>query len=122
MDPETIDFWIITGDGRKHWVAMISQDGQRYAGDGATPWEAVAWALDERAHRRLGIVRQCIVIGAKPTLTPDPKLVAEAAARESRATEERKRLPLLEAPCTKSKSAAARRAQRKKQNKPGASH
>jgi hypothetical protein len=120
---ETIDFWIITGDGRRHWVAMISQDGQRYSGDGSTPWEAVAWALDERAHRRLGIVRMCHVAGAKPTLTPDPKLVATVTKEHAEhAEEERKRLPLAEAPCTKSKSAAARRARSKKSAKPGASH
>jgi len=123
---EQLDWWIITGDGRRHWVAILMDRaaGQRYAGEGATVWEAIAWSLDERAHRRLGIVRMCAVIGARPTLTPDPALVERARVdRAKRDEREAVRLPLLEAPCTKSKSAAARRARSKKSGaKPGASH
>jgi hypothetical protein len=32
-------------------------DGQFYAGSDDSPWVAIAWALDERAHRRAGLVR-----------------------------------------------------------------
>lgn len=117
---DAIDFWIITGDGRRHWVALFvsPSDGQRYAGEGATVWEAIAWALDERAHRRLGIVRMTQAPGAKPTLTPGAELIAAANMKQA---ERVVRLPLAEAPCTKTKSAAARRARTKKQ-KSGASH
>lgn len=120
---ERIEFWIITGDGRKHWVALLmdTANGQRYAGEGSTVWEAIAWSLDEREHRRLGIVRMTKPLDAVPTITPDPALVAEAAARKAKREADRVvRLPLAEAPCTKSKSAAARRARSKKSGtKPG---
>lgn len=118
---EVIEFWILTGDGRRHWVARFfdQRDGQFYAGEGATPWEAVAWSLDERAHRRLGIVRMTQTPGARPTLDVSEKLVTARVQEAERVV----RLPLVEAPCTKSKSAAARRARSKKSGaKPGASH
>ncbi len=126
MASEVLNFFILWGDGRPYWLALLigSGDGQRYAGSSTrSPWEAMAWALDERAHRRHGIVRLTELPGATPTLEPDPRLIEEAKARNIRREQERVRLPLVEAPCTKSKSAAARRARSKKSGaKPGASH
>lgn len=117
---ETLDIWILLGDGRREFVARMfdSHDEQFYSGQGFTPWIAVAWMLDERAHRRLGITRMAWSPGTKPTLTPSAADIELAMASKR----EPVRLPLAEAPCTKSKSAAARRARSKKSAKQGASH
>lgn len=122
---EAVEFWMLYGDGRKHWVARFYDRGdeQFYTGEGESAWLAVAWAFDERAHRRHGIVRPARDPDAKPTLVVDPRLIAAQKAHQEAMEEAERvvRLPLAEAPCTKSKSAAARRARTKKQ-KPGASH
>ncbi len=53
---EALEFFVVYGDGRKHWTAILISrvDGQRYAGDGPTPWIAVANSLEERARRIKG--------------------------------------------------------------------
>lgn len=53
-DHEVLDFFILYGDGRQYWLAILISraDGQRYAGDGPSPWVAVARSLEERDSRR----------------------------------------------------------------------
>lgn len=87
---------------------------QFYAGNGRTAWEAVAFALDERAHRLAGHVRQAVDPDAKPTLDVVPAVKRERA--QEVITKEAVRLPIAGtcSPGTKQKTAAARRARAKK--------
>lgn len=59
----------------EEWHAQFydAGDGQFYAGSGPTPWIAIQWALDERAHRRAGYgPRPAVDPRLKPTLDPPP--------------------------------------------------
>lgn len=88
--------------------------GEFYCGNGATAWEAIAWALDERAHRQAGHVRMAVSPTAKPTLDVVPAAKREYAPEVI--TKEAVRLPIAGvcSPETKQKTAAARRARSKK--------
>lgn len=115
----TIDFIVGMGitpppqikDPSELWHARFYEAGAGafYAGNGATPWEAIAWALDERAHRQAGIVRMAIAPDAKPTATPSAQAVAAEVTRAKDM-----RLPIAGGACVKTKSAAARRSRAKK--------
>lgn len=85
---------------------------QFFAGNGATAWEAVQWALDERAHRLAGIVRMAVDPAARPTLQP----LARSQTKHEPVvlTKEHARLPIAGVctPDTKRKTAAARRSKK----------
>lgn len=65
--PETIEFTLELGLYGANYKAPVGalwrvsfydrNDGQLYAGSDDCPWRALAWAFDERAHRRAGLVR-----------------------------------------------------------------
>lgn len=65
MIGEELEFFVVYGDGRRHWTAMLISraDGQRYAGDGANPWIAVAASLEERTRRQSQAARSTMSPG-----------------------------------------------------------
>lgn len=99
-------------DPSERWHARFWERGDAafYAGNGRTPWEAIAFALDEMAHRRAGIIRMAVDPLAPATMTPS---VGAIHAAKIERTKEAMRLPIAGA-CTKTKSAAARRSRAKK--------
>jgi hypothetical protein len=103
----------IVKDPDELWHARFAHDGQFYAGNGPTAFAAIAWALDEYAHRIAGHVRMAISAHAKPTLDVAPAGPSKHASTFAR---EPVRLPLAGTctPSTKAKTAAARRARSKK--------
>lgn len=101
---------ILKGPEEK-WHARFydSSDGQFYAGNGATAWEAIAWALDECSHRRAGLIRPAKNPEDVPTwITSETPAATSTIERKIEPT----RLPLAAAPC----SAATRRARTKKRS------
>lgn len=100
------------------WHARFydASDGKFYAGNGATAWEAVSWALVERQEQRAGLLMMARNVGDTPESALARIALLKPVEHDVKRVVEPVRLPIAGVctPATKAKTAAARRSRAKK--------